>query len=149
MAKKHKGRSAAFMRSINPHLRHKKAGESMAKRKSGKSYKHSIGAGMSPMKALIGGAVYGVVRKPLTDAVTKFVGGFAANVGEPVIIGVVDWMIAKKTKGIIRDAALMGLGFEAYTFTTSNISLNNLFGTPSTTSLSATSQSNPSLVTLG
>lgn len=97
MAKKsrRKGRSAAFMRSINPFLKSRstrRGQKRMAKKRRTHSFKR--GSSVGAMAVLIGGGVYGAARSKLSDAIAP--------------------LTSKIPLGSIADeAALFGLGYLA------------------------------------
>lgn len=79
--KKHRGQSATFMRSINPHLKHKSSGKrkiykvrhpsySMAKKRS---HKRSFGKSMLSMSPIIGAVGYSIAE-PFIDQLASKVG---------------------------------------------------------------------------
>lgn len=93
-------------------------------------------ASITPTKAAIGGAVYGLVREPLNNTIKGLTGNLAINLSDEIVLGVASWLIAKKTKGIVRDAAIIGVGIEAHNL--SRGGLGGILGNTTTTSTNNT-----------
>jgi len=59
---------------------------------------------------------YGALRAPLSNATSSLLGGVLGGlpgaIGDEVTVGLVDWLIAKNTSGIVRNIALKGLAVE-------------------------------------
>lgn len=113
---KRRGRSAAFMRSINPYINKGKKIKSrnrptkMKKRK--KSYSRK--AGFSPMKLLIGSMIYGAAREKVSNLLTPVTSKIPlGEITDEATLGLISYYAAKKGKGIIKQIGTAGLTIEA------------------------------------
>lgn len=88
---------------------------------------------MTPQKAVIGGFIYGFGRGQLNNLVKGLTSNVALNLSDEIALGIANWYLAKKTKGMVRNAAIVGLGIEAYNVGRSSGGIGNLFGGSSTT----------------
>ena len=80
----------------------------MVKRKTYRKKSPMGGVG----KLLMGGAIYGVAREPLSQLSAKI--PVIGNFGDEVALLAVSYLLATKTSGIIRQAGRAGLMIEAY-----------------------------------
>lgn len=108
MAKKRRGRSAAFMRSINPFLKKKRKGgyNKVARRK--KSYRRGRSSKSSfTMPALVGAGVYGAVRGRLSAMIAPVTSRVPlGTVADEVALLAASYFVAKKTgSGFINSVA--------------------------------------------
>lgn len=101
----------------------------MAKRKKSKGHKRSFAGGLTPMNAAVGGLGYGLVREPINNFVKGLTSNVSLNLGDEVLMGVVDYFVAKNSSGIVKNVALVGLGIEASRIAAGGF---NLFGSGST-----------------
>jgi hypothetical protein len=111
--KKHKGRSAAFMRSINPHLKHsrkiRKGGYHMARRR--KSYRrHSTSSmgGKALWSSVIGVGVYSLVWEPFVVPMIPLSG----TTESLVELGLGAFLMKKR--GIVGDVAKAAVVINSY-----------------------------------
>jgi len=123
---KKKGRSAAFMRSINPFLKRKRSksklnGQSMAKRRGRKRYSRK-GSSISKkglISVIVGGILYGASRKYISDKLSPItakvpMGAYSDN----VVMAGVSYGAMKYGKKLpfgsyISEAGKVGLGVES------------------------------------
>lgn len=122
-SKKRRGRSAAFMRSINPFLKKSKRSVTpMARRKrSGrKSSRRSGGSSNGSdrlMTILPAGAAYGFIREWASDKLSPLTSKIPlGNIADEAGMLAVLWAARKyafKKSGILRDAAKAGMYIEA------------------------------------
>jgi len=127
MVKKRRGQSAAFMRSINPHLRRgtsiKQGQTKMRKRKSvRRSHKSSGKQGL--MKSLLIAAGYGVVRNPIASFTTPMVDKVISTpYNDHIGNGAAALLAYKFGSGMIREAGKVALMVEAASAATGVINL--------------------------
>tara|TARA_Y100000310_G_scaffold251876_1_gene258504 strand:- start:316 stop:798 length:483 start_codon:yes stop_codon:yes gene_type:complete len=109
----------------------------MAKRKVMRRRKSSIG-GVG--KLMLGGAIYGVAREPINQLASKV--PFVGNLGDEVALLAINFLIATKTKGMVRQIGRAGLMIEAYNLArgTGGSLLGGILGTSSTTTATTTTQ---------
>jgi len=113
---KRRGRSAAFMRSINPYINKGKKIKSkrvkMAKRKK-KSYSKRK-SGFSPMKLLIGSMIYGAAREKISNMLVPVTSKIPlGDITDEATLGALSYFAAKKGKGVLKDIGTAGLTIEA------------------------------------
>lgn len=117
MVKKKRGRSAAFMRSINPFLKRKrktKRGFSNVARRKKRSFRRGgRSTSGSMMKTLLGAGIYGAVREPISSAISPITArvpfGTIADEGALLLINV--WLA--KRGGMLGDLGKAGAIIEA------------------------------------
>jgi len=60
--------------------------------------------------------IYGAVRAPVSaktqELLGGFLGGIPGGVGDEVAMGLINWLVAKNTSGMLRDVAVKGLVIE-------------------------------------
>jgi len=121
MVKKRKskksGRSAAFMRSINPYINKDKKIKSrsrqMKRRKKGYS-KRGSSSSVSPMKLLIGAMIYGAAREKVSNLLTPLTSKIPlGDVTDEAVLGLISYYTAKKGKGVLKQIGQAGLSIEA------------------------------------
>jgi len=93
------------------HFRSAKVNNVARKRRS---FGRSSSQGLSPEKLAAYGFAYGVVREPLSRAVSGVAGNLIGGVGDEVALGVLGYLAAKKGSGIVRDAGKAMLTVEAH-----------------------------------
>jgi hypothetical protein len=136
MVKKRRGQSAAFMRSINPHLRRGKSKiksrtTTMRRRKSksGRRSHKSYGSKQSLLKTLMYAVGYGVVRNPIANFTTPMVDKVISTpYNDHIGNGAVALLAYKFGSGAIREAGKVALMVEAASASTGLI---NIGGTTS------------------
>ena len=113
---KRKGRSAAFMRSINPFLKRKRAskrGSNMVRKsKRGRSRGRSSSSGKV---GFIAPLAYGALRQPVANAITPAiasVGFIPANLADEAGMGVLSWVAMRYGNGMVREIGKAGLIIE-------------------------------------
>jgi hypothetical protein len=110
---KHRGRSAAFMRSINPFLKSHstKRGHAKMRNRHKKSYSRK---GINPMKLIVGAVIYGAVREKASNALTPLTSKIPlGNIADEAVLGTAGFIAAKKGKGIIKDIGTAALLIES------------------------------------
>lgn len=130
--KKHRGQSAAFMRSINPHLRHSRKSKlnkrsfTMVRHKR-KGRKSSVSR-QGLMKTLLYAFGYGVVRNPLTNVTTPIVNKVIATpYNDHIGNGVVAYAAMKFGSGMIREVGKVALIAEVASAGT-GVNIGNITG---------------------
>jgi hypothetical protein len=140
MAKKRRGQSAAFMRSINPNLRHRRTSRKLNKRRNSTMVKHrrmskrrshrssSSGGKQNIFKTLMYAAGYGLVRNPLANMTAPIVNKVVQTpYNDHIGNGVVAFAAMKFGKGMIREVGKVALIAEAASAAT-GINFMNLGG---------------------
>lgn len=60
--------------------------------------------------------LYGAIRGPVSDKTQQLLGGMLGgipgSIGDEVSMGLIDWLVAKNTSGMVRDIAVKGLVVE-------------------------------------
>lgn len=70
--------------------------------------------GSSPTGAIIGGAIYGVARAPISNMAAPLTGMIPGGAyADEIAMGLISWFAAKKGSGIVRQAGLAGLTIES------------------------------------
>lgn len=107
----------------------------MVKRKITRRRKSSIG-GVG--KIMLGGAIYGVAREPINQLASKV--PFVGTLGDEVALLAINFLLATKTKGIMRQIGRSGLMIEAYNLArgTGGSLLGGILGTSSATTTTST-----------
>lgn len=78
-----------------------------------KSYAKRGGIGKSTNLVQIDAMLYGAVRAPISDFVQKTLPLPAiGNVGDELAMGLINYLVAKNTSGMLRDVAVKGLVVE-------------------------------------
>lgn len=78
-----------------------------------KSYARRAGVGKSASLVQLDAMIYGAVRAPISDKVSSLVPiPVIGTVGDEVVMGLLNWLVAKNTSGMIRDVAIKGLVVE-------------------------------------
>jgi len=124
MAKKRRGQSAAFMRSINPNIRKSrstKRGQNtrMARRnrRSRKSRRMfgSSKSGIKPLSLLLGGGIYGAVRQKASDALAPITSKIPlGNLSDEALLFGLGYLVHKKVSNkIVKDIALSAMAVES------------------------------------
>lgn len=117
MAKKRRGRSAAFMRSINPNLKRRRIkhkGATMARKKSRKHHFGKKGSKVKMMSVLLGAGAYGAVREKLSNALTPLTSKIPlGNIADEAVLFAGGYLLAKKTKGVLKDIGTAAMYIEA------------------------------------
>jgi len=121
-----------FKRSSHlvPKIRHSRS-STMAKRRG--IFRKSKSSGISPGQMVVGGLVYGALRQPISNFVRGLTGNVALNLSDEVAMGLVAWLVARRSSGIVRQAALAGLAIEASRFG-SSLNIGNILRPTSFTS---------------
>jgi hypothetical protein len=114
MAKKRRGQSAAFMRSINPHF-HKRKHHSMAKRKhSRKSRSRRSFGSENLMTPVMSGLIYGAGRSYLSNIAVPITSKIPAGAyADNVLFGAAAYYGAKKNVMGMKGACKAILAIEA------------------------------------
>lgn len=115
---KRRGRSAAFMRSINPYINKgkkiKSRGGQMRRKSRSKKRSYSRKGGFSPMKLLIGSMIYGAAREKVSNLLVPVTSKIPlGEITDEAVLGVISYYAAKKGKGVIKDIGTAGLTIEA------------------------------------
>jgi len=71
------------------------------------------GVGSSASLIQLDAMIYGAVRAPISDKVQSMLPvAVLGGIGDEVAMGLVSWLVAKNTSGMIRNVALKGLVIE-------------------------------------
>ena len=116
MTKKHRGQSAAFMRSINPHLHkhhHKKGGSiSMVRHKYRRHHKGSGMGGSALWKTVIGVGGYSLIWEPfVTPLITQYT-GLGSTTESVIELAIGAWFM--RQKGVVGDVAKAAVVINSY-----------------------------------
>lgn len=144
MAKKKRGQSAAFMRSINPNLRHRRTAKKLNKRgqtamvkhrrKSGKRSHRSSGTKGSFLKTLLMAAGYGAVRNPIANFTTPLINKVVATPwNDHIGNGIAGLAAYKFGKGMVKEVGKVVVMVEVASAAT-GINFGNLTGQSQTSS---------------
>jgi len=121
---KKRGRSAAFMRSINPYLRGKRAVKKRSTnvvRKSGRRrgrrsfFRRSRGSSSGGKMNWLAALAYGAIRSPVANRVTPTVaslGIIPADLADEAGMGAISFAAQKYGSGMIKDMGKAGLVIE-------------------------------------
>lgn len=134
--KKHRGQSASFMRSINPHLHSKKSlkgGAIMARRKKRHSRKYSNMGGKGLKGIMLGAVAYGAVRQYASNALTPLTSKIPlGTLSDEAVMGIASYLLYKKTKGLPSEIGKAGLYIElarvGEAIVSGQVGLGNIFG---------------------
>ena len=127
-------RKYTLRRTVSKTAKRKTRTRTMAKKRTYKK-KSSIG-GVG--KLMLGGAIYGVAREPLSQLSSKI--PIIGNFGDEVALLGISYLMATRTSGMLRQAGRAGLMIEAYNLARSGTGglLRNLISTTSTTATTST-----------
>ena len=90
------------------------------------------------MGMVVGGVVYGAVRQPINNFVKGLTGNMAFNLSDEIAMGLVAWLVARRSSGMVKQAALAGLAIEASRIG-SSFKLGGIIGTTASPSFSTSS----------
>ena len=122
MAKKKRKISAATRARLSQQARinfghskkRRKGVRKMVKRRTKRRSSTSKTSTKSLNALMIGAGLYGAGREFLSNLVSPFTSRFPlGTIGDEVALGLVSWQLAKRTKGVLRDVGIAGLGVEA------------------------------------
>lgn len=117
MAKKRRGQSAAFMRSINPFLKKRRSvrGSSSFMVKRRRSGRGSKNFGLKKMSGLLVGAgIYGALRERISDGIAPLTSKIPiGSIADEVVLLFAGSLVAKKTKGMLSDVGRAAAVIEA------------------------------------
>lgn len=117
-----KGRSAAFMRSINPYLNKRRKSRSTRRgvtmprrRKSRRSFRRMSSGGLKPMQVLIGGGIYGAVRSKLSNLLAPITSKVPlGTIGDEAVLFVAAQQLGKRMRDkTIKSVASAAMAVEA------------------------------------
>jgi hypothetical protein len=78
-----------------------------------KRYARKSGVGRSANLIQVDAMLYGAVRAPISDFVAGVIPiPVIGNVGDELAMGLIDYLVAKNTSGMLRDVAVKGLVVE-------------------------------------
>lgn len=137
-SKSKRGRKVTLRRTVKKTAKRRKT-RTMARRKIVRRRKSPIG-GVG--KLMLGGAIYGVAREPLNTLASKV--PFIGNLGDEVALLGVSYLLATRTKGMVRQMGRAGLMIEAYNLArgTGGSLLGGLINSTTATTTTSTSSTN-------
>lgn len=110
-------------------------------RTSGRGYRfarrgHKVGSSVKMLH--LDAMIYGAVRGPVSDKLQQVLPiPVIGTIGDEVAMGLVDYLIAKNTSGMIRDVAIKGLVVENARLGEALVGMSGILGQTQTVSNSA------------